>query len=418
MDNNLLQARAALQTAYVEVQRLLMLKQQITMEMSALRTHRIQILQGLQETYEPSEHPDQAPCSFTAREQRNSRPQTSLETTLLPTPFFPGFLEPPPSHVSPPPTGTPLQITTPTFQAHGTAPDSSVQIKQEPMSPEQEGNMNAVPQGSASAVSQGLLQSNRVVSGSCPAYPAIPAVASASTQSCQEAGQDLNFSVEQGDSRSREDSPSCQSPEPAGINRGGESAKGSSGSEACSSSFLRLSFTPETPAEKETQSAAEQPEQQAQSTLASAETRGSKKKKKLRKKKTLRATHVPENSDTEQDVFTAKPARKVKPGKGAKGGKVTTSTREDSKTGREQETGRDEPDSESSLEVLQVPNPQLEVVALDTSESGEEKPDSPSKKDTWNSAEQNPTETPRSGCDEVSSTSELGTRSKDSIPVR
>lgn len=48
MDNNLLQARATLQTAYVEVQRLLMLKQQITVEMSALRTHRIQILQGLQ----------------------------------------------------------------------------------------------------------------------------------------------------------------------------------------------------------------------------------------------------------------------------------------------------------------------------------------------------------------------------------
>lgn len=30
MDNSLLQARAALQTAYVEVQRLLMLKQQVT----------------------------------------------------------------------------------------------------------------------------------------------------------------------------------------------------------------------------------------------------------------------------------------------------------------------------------------------------------------------------------------------------
>lgn len=30
MDNNLVQARAALQTAYIEVQRLLMLKQQVT----------------------------------------------------------------------------------------------------------------------------------------------------------------------------------------------------------------------------------------------------------------------------------------------------------------------------------------------------------------------------------------------------
>ncbi|XP_060227845.1 zinc finger protein 106 isoform X7 [Meriones unguiculatus] len=160
MDNNLLQARAALQTAYVEVQRLLMLKQQITMEMSALRTHRIQILQGLQETYEPSEHPDQAPCSLTVREQRSSRSQASLESTLLPAPFSPGFLEPPPSHVPPPSTGTPLQITTSTLQAHATVPDSSVQIKQEPMSPEQEGNMNAVPQGPASNVSKELLQTN------------------------------------------------------------------------------------------------------------------------------------------------------------------------------------------------------------------------------------------------------------------
>lgn len=418
MDNKLLQARAALQTAYVEVQRLLMLKQQITVEMSALRTHRIQILQGLQETYEPSEHPDQAPYSLIAREQRNSRSQASVETALLPAPFFPGFLDPPPSHTSLPSSGTPLQITTCTFQAHGTAPDSSVQIKQEPMSPEQEGNMNAVPQGCASNVSKELLQTNRVVSDGCPVYPAIPAViTSESTENCQEVNQDLNFPVEQENSRSRENSSSCQSPDLPGTNKDEESAKGSSGSEACSSSFLRLSFTPKTPAEKETQSPADQPEQQAESTLASAETRGSKKKKKLRKKKTLRAAHVPENSDTEQDVFTAKPVRKVKTGKAAKGGKVTTSTWGDSQTGREQETARDEPDSESSLEVLEVPNPQLEVVALDTSESGEEKPDSPSKNDTWIAAEQTPTEASRSGCDEVSSTSELGTRYKDGVPV-
>ncbi|ELW48120.1 Zinc finger protein 106 like protein, partial [Tupaia chinensis] len=333
MDNNLLQARAALQTAYVEVQRLLMLKQQITMEMSALRTHRIQILQGLQETYEPSEHPDQIPCSLT-REQRNSRSQTSADASLLPTPFLPVFLEPPSSHVSPSSTGAPLQVTTSTFQGHGSipAPDSSIQIKQEPMSPEQDENVNAVSQGSACSVSKELLQANK------------------------------------------------------------------------------------TPLEKEPHSPADQPEQQAESTLTSAESRGNKKKKKLRKKKTLRAAHVPENSDTEQDVITAKPVRKVKIGKLTKGGKVTTSTWED-RTSREQESARDEPDSDSSLEVLEIPNPQLEVVAIDSSESGEEKPDSPSKKDIWNSTEQNPPETSRSGCDEVSSTSEIGTRNKDGVPV-
>ncbi|XP_045756230.1 zinc finger protein 106 isoform X3 [Mirounga angustirostris] len=302
MDNNLLQARAALQTAYVEVQRLLMLKQQITMEMSALRTHRIQILQGLQ-----GENSD-----------------------------------------------------------------------------------------------------------SCPVYPVITATLSLSeaTESFHEPSQELKFSMEQGNTSNRGNAPSSQ---PADLHE--ELVRGNSGSEACTSSFPRLSFVPETPLERDPHSPADQPEQQAESTLTSAETRGNKKKKKLRKKKTLRAAHVPENSDTEQDVFTAKPVRKVKTGKSTKGGKVTTSTWEDSRTGPEQESVRDEPDSDSSLEVLEIPNPQLEVVAIDSSESGEEKPDSPSKKDIWNSTEQNSLETSRSGCDEVSSTSEIGTRYKDGIPV-
>ncbi|KAG3261694.1 hypothetical protein H1C71_016655 [Ictidomys tridecemlineatus] len=419
MDNNLLQARAALQTAYVEVQRLLMLKQQITMEMSALRTHRIQILQGLQETYEPSEHPDQLPCSLT-REQRNSRSQTSADTTLLPNPFFPVFLEPPPSHVSPSSSGALLKVTTsPAFQAPGSvpAPDSSVQIKQEPMSPEQDENVNAVSQVSACSVSKELPQVNREIS--CPVYPVITAALSLSevTENCHELIQDLKFPVEQANTRNRENSPSSQSTDLLSINKDSEEpTKGNSGSEACSSSFLRLSFASETPLEKEAHSPADQPEQQAESTLTSAETRGNKKKKKLRKKKTLRAAHVPENSDTEQDVFTAKPVRKIKTGKLTKGSKVTTSTWED-RTGQEQESVREEADSDSSLEVLEIPNPQLEVVAIDSSESGEEKPDSPSKKDIWNSAEQNPLEASRSGCDEVSSTSELGTRYKDGIPV-
>ncbi|XP_012583995.1 PREDICTED: zinc finger protein 106 [Condylura cristata] len=421
MDNNLLQARAALQTAYVEVQRLLMLKQQITMEMSALRTHRIQILQGLQETYEPSEHPDQVPCSL-IQEQRNSRPQTSADATLLPTPFFPVFLESPSSHVSPSSTGAPLQVTPPpTFQVHGgvPAPDSSVQIKQEPMSPEQDENVNAVSGSSACSVTKELLQANREITDSGPVYPEItpPLSVSELRENFHEPSQELKFSMEQRNSRNRENVPSSQSIGSPALNKEGEEpAKGNSGSEACTSIFPRLSFASETPIEKEPHSPADQPEQQAESTLTSAETRGNKKKKKLRKKKTLRATHVPENSDTEQDIFTAKPVRKVKTGKSPKGGKVTTSTWED-RTGPEQESVRDEPDSDSSLEVLEIPNPQFVVVSIDSSESGEEKPDSPSKKDVWHSTEQNSLETSRSGCDEVSSTSEIVTRNKDGIPV-
>lgn len=256
---------------------------------------------------------------------------------------------------------------------------------------------------------------------SCPVYPVITATLSLSeaTESFHEPSQELKFSMEQGNTRNRGNAPSSQPAGLASVNKEDEEpGKGNSGSEACSSSFPRLSFVSETPLEREPHSPADQPEQQAESTLTSAETRGNKKKKKLRKKKTLRAAHVPENSDTEQDVFTAKPVRKVKTGKSAKGGKVTTSTWEDSRTGLEQESVRDEPESDSSLEVLEIPNPQLEVVAIDSSESGEEKPDSPSKKDIWNSTEQNSLETSRSGCDEVSSTSEIGTRYKDGIPVR
>ncbi|XP_035888053.1 zinc finger protein 106 isoform X8 [Phyllostomus discolor] len=422
MDNNLLQARAALQTAYVEVQRLLMLKQQITVEMSALRTHRIQILQGLQETYEPSDRTYQGPCSL-PREQRSSRSQTSADATLLPAPFFPLLLESPSSHVSPSSTGVPFQVTTsPTFQAHGSvpAPDSSVQIKQEPMSSEQDEYLNAMSQISPCSMSKELLQGNRENGDHRPVSPGITATLSSSelTEGFREPSQELKFSVEQGNTRNRENALYSQSTDLPSINKEGEEpAKGNSGSEAGTNSFPRLSFASETPLEKEPHSPAEQPEQQAESTLTSAETRGNKKKKKLRKKKTLRATHVPENSDTEQDVFTAKPVRKVKTGKSTKGGKVATSTWEDSRTGPEQESVRDEPDSDSSLEVLEVPNPQLEVVAIDSSESGEEKPDSPSKKDVWNSSEQNSLETSRSGCDEVSSTSEIGTRYKDGIPV-
>lgn len=413
MDNNLLQARAALQTAYVEVQRLLMLKQQITMEMSALRTHRIQILQGLQETYEPSERLYQLPCSLT-REQRSSRSQTSADATLLPTPFFPVFLEPPSS------TGIPCPVpTSPTFQAHGSvpAPDSSIQIKQEPMSSEQEDNVTAVSQGSPCNVSRELLQGE--VSDRRPVDASLTAPLSLSelTENLREPSQERRLSVQQGSPRNGENALSSQ---PAGLpsmnKEGEEPSKGNSGSEACTSSFPRLFFASETPLEKESLSPADQPEQ-AESTLTSAETRGNKKKKKLRKKKTLRAAHVPENSDTEQDVFTAKPVRKAKTGKSTKGGKVTTSTWEDSRTGLEQESVRDEPDSDSSLEVLELPNPQLEVVAIDSSDSGEEKPDSPSKKDIWSCTEQHALETSRSGCDEVSSTSEIGSRYKDGIPV-
>ncbi|KAL1258126.1 hypothetical protein QQF64_011370 [Cirrhinus molitorella] len=55
VDNSLIQARAALQAAYLEVQRLLMVKQQVNNEMNSLRTKRIEILQGMQGEFETKE---------------------------------------------------------------------------------------------------------------------------------------------------------------------------------------------------------------------------------------------------------------------------------------------------------------------------------------------------------------------------
>ncbi|XP_034756446.1 zinc finger protein 106-like isoform X2 [Etheostoma cragini] len=51
LDKSLVQARNALQAAYTEVQRLLLLRQQFTAEVNSLRSQRIEILQGMQGGY-------------------------------------------------------------------------------------------------------------------------------------------------------------------------------------------------------------------------------------------------------------------------------------------------------------------------------------------------------------------------------
>ncbi|XP_067470820.1 zinc finger protein 106 isoform X3 [Thunnus thynnus] len=52
VDTNLIQARAALEAAYMEVQRLMVVKQQMTVEMSTLRNKRIDLLKGMQGSLE------------------------------------------------------------------------------------------------------------------------------------------------------------------------------------------------------------------------------------------------------------------------------------------------------------------------------------------------------------------------------
>lgn len=182
----------------------------------------------------------------------------------------------------------------------------------------------------------------------------------------------------------------------------------------CSTSLPKHSVLLEMPMDKTPKLSAEPSEQQTATTVVPAE-KGNRRRRKLRKKKTLRAAHVPENSDTEQDIIESKPVRKLKGGKVPKGEKVTTSTSPRHEDGAMAQTARnkDENDSDASLELVEVPAPQYEVVDVRSSESGDEKPDSPSKRDSHSSVYQAVLEASCSGYDEVSSTSEIGTNYRD-----
>ncbi|XP_053142750.1 zinc finger protein 106 isoform X2 [Hemicordylus capensis] len=425
VDGSLLPARAALQAAYIEVQRLLVMKQQISVEMGALRSQRIQILQGLQETYEPSDqllqlHPN------VSGERRNGRLQLTQDlnanSSILP------LLEtasPLSAQISPVPLTVPLHVNTPpTFQtADGigaiTVPDSSIQIKQEPASPKlREENVNVPVQSSpCSPLAELPFQDGNA--GPKPSqYPVISATMSLSELlDFQQSNEDTQKPTPNNGKTSLS---GCSSPSylPVSVRaEGNKSPADNTIQEQCSSSFQSQTFPSEMPVDEDSKQTTEQHEQMAVSTLVSTESKVSKKKKRLKKKKALRAAHVPENSDTEQDVSDSKPLRKVKAIKMPKGEKVTTSTpkQEGTEAVPEGKRKKDGNESDISLEFVEVPKFPLEVVAISSSESGDEKPDSPSKRDALNSSEPVLREASRSGYDEVSSTSEIGTNYKDSI---
>lgn len=187
----------------------------------------------------------------------------------------------------------------------------------------------------------------------------------------------------------------------------------------CSTLLPNRSVLLEMPMDKTPRSSAEPSEQQAANSLVPAE-KGNRRRRKLRKKKTLRAAHVPENSDTEQDIIDCKPTRKVKSGKVPKGEKITTSTPQKQGDGVAIQAARnkDENDSDASLELVEVAMPQCEVVDVGSSESGDEKPDSPSKRELCSTVDQAVLEASCSGYDEVSSTSEIGTSYRDDTKGR
>ncbi|XP_066487084.1 zinc finger protein 106 [Tiliqua scincoides] len=419
-EGSLLQARAALQAAYIEVQQLLVLKQQISVEMSTLRSQRIQILQGLQETYEPSEQLQQ-PLPNDSEERRNDKLLPAQDLSANPDVLVP-FLQNASSlfaQISPAHLAAPVQVSTPpTFQSTSgigasAVPDSSVQIKQEPASPNQaEENIN-VPVQSSRCSQQAEFQFQDGNARSKPSlHPVISATASVSgLTDFQQPDEDVEnpSSDKRRASLSGHSFPRC-SPL-SGKTEETKSPADSAFSEPCNSSSQNQIFPSEMPVDEDPMT--EQPEQMAISTLVSSESKVNKKKKKLKKKKALRAARVPENSDTEQDISDSKPFRKVKVLKVPTTAKVTTSTPPKQEFGEENTRKQDE--SDTSVELVEVAKSPLEVVSISSSESGDEKPDSPSKRDAFNFLEQVLREESRSGYDEVSSTSEIGTNYKDGI---
>eukprot|EP00061_Rhincodon_typus_P015295 g42893.t1 len=149
-------------------------------------------------------------------------------------------------------------------------------------------------------------------------------------------------------------------------------------------------------------------EQVVESSFTPSEGKGVKKKKKLRKKKSARVEQPGENSDTEQDNEHFRPTRKLKSKRTLKG-KVTTSTPQESegisapreKGGPkgESEMASASTDSDFSVELVEIPKAQLDVVDVESVELASEQL-IPS---------QCPTDTPKAGCNEVTSTSEMVT---------
>ncbi|XP_075008154.1 zinc finger protein 106 isoform X1 [Calonectris borealis] len=418
VDSSLLQARAALQAAYVEVQRFLVLKQQITMEMSTLRSQRIQILQGLQETYEPSELSEQLSCSVLS-ERRNSKSQMAAD--LIPAGSFLPLLDTLSSSV--PPLGASVHVNVPSpFQSSGITPaappDSSVQVKREPLSPKGlEENVNSVLQSSPCASrAEEVEQKDEETNQKTSVYPVISATISLSELAAcfQHTNQDVHKPAADRGKAGLPENPSPHSLSVFSKREANDTVTESFLLDQCSTSLPKHSVLLEMPMDKTPKLSAEPSEQQAATTVVPAE-KGNRRRRKLRKKKTLRAAHVPENSDTEQDIIDAKPVRKVKGGKVPKGEKVTTSTPPRQESGATAQTARnkDENDSDASLELVEVSAPQCEVVDVGSSESGDEKPDSPSKRDSHSSVDQAVLEASCSGYDEVSSTSEIGTNYRD-----
>ncbi|XP_067895819.1 zinc finger protein 106 [Heterodontus francisci] len=429
LDGNLLQARAALQAAYIEVQKLLVLKQQITLEMSTLRSKRIEILQGLQESYDPIG--ERLPLSPATERSSNSKLHGGTTELNFQTPLSSPLLNNNPSPcpssitISQPHTGVKIAsaFRTPAENALPVVPDTN--IKQEPISPKGiEKNMKdlCVPSDSLiSASSQSVLPGAQCKGETTSTgFPII--TLPHSLQHLTEGFTPLvcgAMGVATDRTRDRSEEVCSVAPPALSLRSGGETGMlqqrelfavpGKPNPLPAS----RCQKDPRFP-EKERKSRAS--DQVVELSLTPSESKGGKKKK-FRKKKSPRVEQAGDNSDTEQDSEHFRPPRKLKNKRMPKA-KVTTSTHRGSEgTSVSKEKGRPKgesemasasTDSDFSVELVEVTKPQLEVVAIESLESADEQPDSPSKGEQL-IAGRCATDQPKAGYDEVTSTSEMGT---------
>ncbi|XP_062325034.1 zinc finger protein 106 [Osmerus eperlanus] len=329
VDDSLLQARAALQQAYLEVQSLMVLKQKVTMEMSTLRSKRIELLQGMQGGFDSSS-PELLEKAL------------DEEMALAPAdPQTPALLSPLTN------AAVPLPSPQPTQARPSSAPNLPVVVKQESPSPHKGATQldpeeSTVPHGAHSTTPEPTTS---------PPGPGL------SSQS----------SVRRLSGGSWDGRASLQGMKVQSVERAVQTSR------PLPSPETKPFSGPPLPCRRGSQPGAPEP-----AAPPPPEPRTGKRVRKLKKKRVLRQAQGPEqgqNSDTElEGESSSRPHRRLRLRRRPGGAQVSTST-STTMEGTEDASGPQSPatklgkgDSDSSLEMVEIPQAPLEVVTLDTSD--------------------------------------------------
>ncbi|XP_018583323.2 zinc finger protein 106 isoform X1 [Scleropages formosus] len=341
LDKSLVQARAALQVAYMEVQRLLVLKQQVTMEMSTLRSKRIEILQGIQGDYTGVNEAETGNTDNPASTSTKSALSSLFSPITTTASHFPNFPSPAiPTHLqqSYSPTAS-LSSAHPTSGTTTSSTTLPLPIKQEAL-PSCSFHPKA-SESSNSGLSSTALKPNHPTSNdpSQSSQSTLCLVSQSKAGLCQGSfGSKESVSVfsehsQEGlrDScsaaavqcladRHLEDSGIFTSLEKAG-NRPNQAAK--SASQRSSSTVVTdcTDLLGEITGFRTWLPCSPQPDLQLSPSSQLHESKSGKRVRKLKKKKALRRApgdEHPDNSDTEEEGDTFRPIRKLKPRKKAK----------------------------------------------------------------------------------------------------